>query len=317
MAPRDDRRSTSRRTSAASRRQDHQQPRGRGAGRSSTRRATAGRRRSVDELAAPVLGTDPRLRRRRPAAGASAATSSSAASNSRDAIVASAADVARRSRIELTYEAGKAAQDRRLRPPRAGLGVPEQPGRRRDQPDLQAAARRADPRGDRRARAEEPSAADEARRGDRALPQRGEAREKNGKKTNKALYAWMKREVKGLYAQCFQFAFDIAQEGRARAAARARRPEPELPPVRLPRPARKGCWPARSCYLDLKRMEMAYHELNQREYELTKHVSLLQVEPAGAAAAARHRPLHRRRCPRRSSTWTVPATTSAASSRSR
>ena len=26
-------------------------------------------------------------------------------------------------------------------------------------------------------------------------------------------------------------------------------------------------------------MEMAYHELNQREYELTKHVSLLQVDP--------------------------------------
>ena len=26
-------------------------------------------------------------------------------------------------------------------------------------------------------------------------------------------------------------------------------------------------------------MEMAYHDLNQREYELTKHVSLLQVDP--------------------------------------
>src|SRR6185436_18506037 len=32
-------------------------------------------------------------------------------------------------------------------------------------------------------------------------------------------------------------------------------------------------------YLDIKRMEMAYHELNQREYELTRHVSLLQVNP--------------------------------------
>src|SRR5260370_17161884 len=26
-------------------------------------------------------------------------------------------------------------------------------------------------------------------------------------------------------------------------------------------------------------MEMAYHDLNQREYELTKHVSLLQIDP--------------------------------------
>ncbi|MGH9960055.1 MAG: hypothetical protein ACREBC_23520, partial [Pyrinomonadaceae bacterium] len=32
-------------------------------------------------------------------------------------------------------------------------------------------------------------------------------------------------------------------------------------------------------YLDIKRMDMAYHDLNQREYELTKHVSLLQVNP--------------------------------------
>src|SRR5690606_14789638 len=31
--------------------------------------------------------------------------------------------------------------------------------------------------------------------------------------------------------------------------------------------------------LDIKRMEMAYHELNQREYELTRHVSLLQLAP--------------------------------------
>jgi len=30
---------------------------------------------------------------------------------------------------------------------------------------------------------------------------------------------------------------------------------------------------------DVKTMEMAYHDLNQREYELTKHVSLLQVAP--------------------------------------
>jgi Tc toxin complex TcA C-terminal TcB-binding domain len=32
-------------------------------------------------------------------------------------------------------------------------------------------------------------------------------------------------------------------------------------------------------YLDVKRMEMAYLDLNQREYELIKHVSLLQLDP--------------------------------------
>jgi hypothetical protein len=38
------------------------------------------------------------------------------------------------------------------------------------------------------------------------------ADEKKGKKSNVALYAWMKREVRGLYSQCFQFAFDVAKK---------------------------------------------------------------------------------------------------------
>ena len=42
---------------------------------------------------------------------------------------------------------------------------------------------------------------------------------------------------------------------------------------------KEGLLAGEKLYFDLKRMEMAYHELNQREYELTKHVSLLQVNP--------------------------------------
>jgi hypothetical protein len=42
---------------------------------------------------------------------------------------------------------------------------------------------------------------------------------------------------------------------------------------------RKGLLSGEALYLDVKRMEMAYHEHNRREYELTKHVSLLQVDP--------------------------------------
>ena len=44
----------------------------------------------------------------------------------------------------------------------------------------------------------------------------------------------MKREVKGLYGQCFQFAFDIAKKAERALAARAGRPGAELSPVRLP-----------------------------------------------------------------------------------
>src|SRR5262249_27101759 len=42
---------------------------------------------------------------------------------------------------------------------------------------------------------------------------------------------------------------------------------------------KEGLLAGEKLYLDIKRMEMAYHDLNQREYELTKHVSLLQVNP--------------------------------------
>jgi Tc toxin complex TcA C-terminal TcB-binding domain len=105
-----------------------------------------------------------------------------------------------------------------------------------------------------------------------------EGTEKNGKKTNKALYAWMKREVKGLYSQCFQFAFDIAK--KAERALQHELGNPELSYLQFGYLAGKeGLLAGEKLYLDVKRMEMAYHELNQREYELTKHVSLLQVDP--------------------------------------
>jgi Tc toxin complex TcA C-terminal TcB-binding domain len=105
-----------------------------------------------------------------------------------------------------------------------------------------------------------------------------EGTEKTGKKTNKALYAWMKREVKALYAQCFQFAFDIAK--KAERALQHELGNPELSFLQFGYLAGKeGLLAGEKLYLDIKRMDMAYHDLNQREYELTKHVSLLQVNP--------------------------------------
>jgi hypothetical protein len=105
-----------------------------------------------------------------------------------------------------------------------------------------------------------------------------EGQEKTGKKTHRALYAWMKREVRGLYAQVFQLAFDIA-----RMAERALQHElgrPELTYLQQGYLAgREGLLAGERLWQDIKRMELAYHEQNQREYELTKSVSLLQIDP--------------------------------------
>ena len=42
---------------------------------------------------------------------------------------------------------------------------------------------------------------------------------------------------------------------------------------------RKGLLSGEALYLDVKRMEMAYHDNNKRELEMTKHISLRQLNP--------------------------------------
>ena len=74
-----------------------------------------------------------------------------------------------------------------------------------------------------------------------------------------------------------QFAFDTAEGGTCPPAQLGNL---ELSYLQFGYLAGKeGLLAGEKLYLDIKRMEMAYHELNRREYELTKHVSLLQVNP--------------------------------------
>ncbi len=102
--------------------------------------------------------------------------------------------------------------------------------------------------------------------------------EKKGKKTNQDLYTWIKREVKGLYGQCYEFAFEVAK--KAERALQHELGDPGLSYLQFGHLAGKeGLLAGEKLYLDLKRMEMAYHDQNQREYELTKHVSIHQIDP--------------------------------------
>jgi len=99
-----------------------------------------------------------------------------------------------------------------------------------------------------------------------------------GKTTNVDFYLWMKREVKGLYGQSFQLAFNIAR--KAERALQQELGDPNLSYIQYGDLAGKeGLLAGEKLYQDIKRMETAYIDLNRREYELTKHVSLLQVNP--------------------------------------
>ena len=102
--------------------------------------------------------------------------------------------------------------------------------------------------------------------------------EKTGKKSNQSLYAWMKREVRGLYNQCFQFSYDVAK--KAERALQQEIGDPMLSFLQFNYTSgREGLLAGEKLHLDLKRMEMAYYDLNHREYELTKHISLVQLNP--------------------------------------
>ena len=90
----------------------------------------------------------------------------------------------------------------------------------------------------------------------------------------------MKREVKGLYNTSFQFAFEIAK--KAEIALQQELGDQKLSYVQFGYlSGKEGLLAGEKLYYDIKRMEIAYVELNKREYELTKHVSLLQVNPVG------------------------------------
>lgn len=87
-----------------------------------------------------------------------------------------------------------------------------------------------------------------------------------------------KREVRGLYSQCFQFAFDVAR--KAERALQYELGDPGLTFLQFGYMAGKeGLLAGEKLYFDIKRMELAYHDLNQREHELTRNVSLLQLDP--------------------------------------
>jgi hypothetical protein len=104
----------------------------------------------------------------------------------------------------------------------------------------------------------------------------------NEKFTNKELYAWMQGEISRLYYEYYRFAFDIARKAEQTMKRELMRPEidnTDYIKFNYWDSGRKGLLSGEALHLDLKRMEMDYHEYNKREYELTKHVSLLQLNP--------------------------------------
>ncbi|HVZ38033.1 MAG TPA: toxin [Candidatus Kapabacteria bacterium] len=100
--------------------------------------------------------------------------------------------------------------------------------------------------------------------------------------TNEDLYLWMQGEVSRLYYEYYRFAFDTARKAERTMKQELMRPEldsQDFVKFNYWDGGRKGLLSGEALHLDVKRMEMAYHDNNKRELELTRHISLRQLDP--------------------------------------
>ncbi len=94
--------------------------------------------------------------------------------------------------------------------------------------------------------------------------------------TNEELYGWMQGEVSRLFYEYYRFAVDTARKAERTMKQELMRPEvdaTDFVQFNYWDAGRKGLLSGDGLHLDLKRMEMAYHDNNKRELEITRHVS--------------------------------------------
>jgi hypothetical protein len=97
----------------------------------------------------------------------------------------------------------------------------------------------------------------------------------------------MQGEISRLYYEYYRFAFDTARKAERTMKQEVMRPEldaQDFVKFNYWDGGRKGLLAGEALYLDVKRMELAYHDYNKRELELTRHVSLRQLDPLALLA---------------------------------
>jgi hypothetical protein len=101
----------------------------------------------------------------------------------------------------------------------------------------------------------------------------------HSKFTNQELYDWMIAQTSTTYFQAYQLAYSIAK-----AAEQCHRRELAVEDTEFIKfgywdNLKQGLTAGDKLQFDLRRLESAYYENNERELELSKHVSLLQLDP--------------------------------------
>jgi hypothetical protein len=102
--------------------------------------------------------------------------------------------------------------------------------------------------------------------------------------TNQQLYSWMVDQASSLYSQLYQLAYDTAKQAEVAFQRELAVGDSSYITFGYWDSLRKGLVAGDRLKLAVKQLERAYIDRNQREYEITRHVSLLLHDPAALIA---------------------------------
>jgi receptor-binding and translocation channel-forming TcA subunit of Tc toxin/ABC toxin-like protein/neuraminidase-like protein len=108
------------------------------------------------------------------------------------------------------------------------------------------------------------------------------------KYTNQELYEWFLAQTATTYFQTYQLAYDMARRADRTFAYELGGEETSFIQFGYWDSLRKGLLAGDKLLYDIKRMEVAYYDRNERELEITKHVSLGGLDPAALLALRRN-----------------------------
>ena len=101
------------------------------------------------------------------------------------------------------------------------------------------------------------------------------------KYTNQELYQWMISQIKSVYFNAYNLAFDAANKlERSFRVELGNSPSPAFINYGYFDSLHNGLLAADALQYDIQRMETAFYEQNVREFELSKQISLAQLDPA-------------------------------------
>lgn len=97
--------------------------------------------------------------------------------------------------------------------------------------------------------------------------------------TSAELYDWMVGQLSALYFQSYQLAYDLAKRAEKTYRHEIGNDKASFVGFGNWDSLRKGLLAGERLQFDLRRMELAYIEENKRELEITKHISLAELDP--------------------------------------